>query len=108
MLQQTDNTNLFFSSDEENGFTNIQHPEKSESLSVIDRMQYKFLESFIKHIKQNRKKMGISQTQLARQAGVARSTIARIESYQYTTLNLTVVLKILNVLDLNIEIVENN
>lgn len=78
------------------------------SLTELDLAQYDFTIALVEAIVKKRKAMKLSQEQLAKIAGVGRATIARLESWQRTSINLTVALKLLNALDLKLIITDKN
>jgi len=78
-----------------------------DRLSLEDRLTFKFNVAFSEMLIQQRTKRGWTQDILAKESGVNRVTISRLERFQHTP-SLEVILKLLYALNMTIRFAEKD
>lgn len=72
----------------------------------ISLSKFEFTHEFVVNIINKRKELNLTQSKLSELANVNRSTISKIESFQRIIVNLDVILRILDALDLKLTITD--
>ena len=86
---------------------NMNRMSYVEQMSSEEWNRFLFSRQFSECLRTQRKKLGITQEDLAKLSGVNRVTIAKLEKYQRLA-SIDVILKLLDVLNLEIRFVERS
>lgn len=75
---------------------------ESDAIREISNSRYEFTVELVKNILIKRKEKNLTQSELAKLSKVNRTTIAKLESFQRLIVNLDVILRLLDALDLKL------
>lgn len=81
----------------------INFQDKS-TVEEVSLSRFEFTNELVTNIIAKRKELNLTQSQLSKLSKVNRSTIAKIESFQRFVVNLNVILRLLDALDLKLSI----
>ena len=98
----------YISGDELNFLTTNNQEAKinEELLDKIETSFYEFSDLLVKTVKSKRTSLGLTQEELSKISKVNRTTIAKLESHQRIIMNINVIIKLLDSLDLKLNIIE--
>ncbi len=79
---------------------------ENDFIREISNSRYEFTVELVKDILTKRKEKNLTQSELAKLSNVNRTTIAKLESFQRLIVNLDVILRLLDALDLKLTIID--
>lgn len=100
--------NMNYLNSEELSFLTKNSKEEinEELLEEIETSLYEFSKLLVEKVKTKRTSLGLTQEGLSKISKVNRTTIAKLESYQRIIMNINVIIKLLDSLDLKLNIIE--
>ena len=75
-------------------------------IEEVPTLLFEFTQSLVENVKTRRKALGLTQEELSKISKVNRTTIAKLENYQRFVMNVNVIIKLLDSLDLKLNITE--